>query len=110
MKHAGVVGQGLGDEPFDSVVVAWWANQSTRSPQILLAGHLRGDQPILVYRVADYQHALAALRAAGLTAIRELEIPHGPCVTFRLDGGQRYAIYELTRPDADQHFTGRFDE
>lgn len=79
-------------------------------PQILLAGHLTGERPILVYRVTDYHGTLAALRARGLTDIEVLEIPHGPCAAFRLEGGQRYAIYQLTRPHADAHFAGRIDE
>jgi hypothetical protein len=79
-------------------------------PQILLSGHLEGERPILVYRVADYEAAVAALRANGLTEIDELEIPHGPCAAFRLDGRQRYAIYQLTRPHADERFNGRFDD
>jgi len=83
---------------------------STAGPQILLSGHLEGERPILVYRVADYQAAVAALRASGLTEIDELELPHGPCAAFRLEGGQRYALYQLTRPHADEHFAGRIDE
>jgi hypothetical protein len=82
---------------------------SAAGPQILLSGHLEGERPVLVYRVGDYQQTLQALQAAGLQAIRELEIPHGPCAAFRVRGGQRYAIYELTRPHADDHFLGRFD-
>ena len=83
---------------------------SDAGPQILLSGHLQGERPILVYRVADYRQSVAALRAAGLTEVEELEIPYGPCAAFRLEGGQRYAVYQLTRPDADQHFFGRFDD
>jgi hypothetical protein len=79
-------------------------------PQILLSGHLEGEQAILVYRVADYQNAVASLRAAGATAIDELEIPHGPCCAFRTQDGHRYAVYELVRPNADAHFAGRFDD
>lgn len=82
---------------------------SSTGPQILLSGHLAGDQPVLVYRVADYQQTVQALYDRGVTGIRELEIPHGPCAAFRLDDGQRYAVYELTRPDADDHLAGRFD-
>ena len=79
-------------------------------PAILLTGHLDGDVPILIYRVADYDEALARLRESGIAHIRELEIPHGPCVSFRAPGGQRLALYELTRPHADRQFTGRVDE
>lgn len=78
-------------------------------PAILLSGHLEGERPILVYRVADYAATVGALRAGGLTDVVELEIPHGPCASFRVEGGQRYAVYELVRPGADAHFAGRVD-
>ena len=81
---------------------------SGEGPQILLAGHLVGERPILVYRVADDAAAIAALRAGGIE-LEELEIPHGPCAAFRAAGGERYAVYQLTRPHADEHFAGRFD-
>lgn len=83
---------------------------SSDGPQILLSGHLTGEQPIPVYRVSDYHAAVEALRAEGLSEIDELEIPHGPCAAFRLEGGQRYAVYQRTRPEADEHFAGRIDE
>ena len=79
-------------------------------PAVLLSGHLEGEAPVLVYRVADYGRAVADLRAAGVTAITELEIPHGPCASFEAPGGQRYAVYELVRPGAATHFDGRVDE
>jgi hypothetical protein len=83
---------------------------SVNGPQILLSGHLGGERPILVYRVSSYAHSLAALRAAAVEELDELEIPHGPCAVFRLGGGERYAVYELTRPQVEAHFQGRFDE
>jgi len=79
-------------------------------PAILLSGHLEGTMPILIYRVADYASAVAHLGAAGSLDVRELEIPHGPCASFRAPGGQRLAVYELIRPHADEHFAGRIDE
>jgi len=82
---------------------------SGAGPHVLLSGHLEGERPILVYRVADYSATVAHLRAAGLEP-HELEIPHGPCATFAAPGGQRYAVYELTRPGAASHFDGRIDE
>lgn len=81
---------------------------SGHGPLVLLAGHLHGERPVLVYRVADYAEATHALEAAGVE-LDELEIPHGPCAAFRALGDQRFAVYELTRPEADQHFRGRFD-
>lgn len=83
---------------------------SDGGPRILLSGHLEGDVPILVYRVVSYAEAVAALRAGGVDDITELEIPHGPCASFRVVGGQRLAIYELVRPGVESHFTGRFDD
>jgi hypothetical protein len=51
-------------------------------PQIVLAGHLDGDRPILVYRVADLEAATQALRAAGSDVGHALEIPQGPVRSF----------------------------
>jgi catechol 2,3-dioxygenase-like lactoylglutathione lyase family enzyme len=82
---------------------------SDDGPAILLSGHLDGTAPILVYRVDDYASAVAALRAADAAELHEIEIPHGPCATFRAPGGQRLAVYELTRPEADRRFAGRID-
>ena len=79
-------------------------------PAILLSGHLDGQVPVLIYRVADYAATVAGLRAAGVDELHELEIPHGPCASFRAAGGQRYAVYELVRPEAATHFDGRIDD
>jgi hypothetical protein len=81
---------------------------SESGPLVLLAGHLHGATPVLVYRVGDYTATTDALRAAGVK-LDELEIPHGPCAAFVAEGGQRLAAYELTRPDAVTHFDGRID-
>jgi hypothetical protein len=83
---------------------------SESGPAILLSGHLEGQTPILVYRVADFGATVAALRESGHGEITELEIPQGPCASFRAEGGQRYAVYELVRPGVDEHFAGRFDD
>jgi hypothetical protein len=78
-------------------------------PRILIAGHLAGERPILVYRVADLDDALAELEGRGWKRGQTLEIPHGPCCSFRARGGQRIALYELARPEADRFFAGRRD-
>jgi hypothetical protein len=77
-------------------------------PAILLSGHLHGPGAILVYRVADYAATVGALRQLNV-AVHELEIPHGPCATFTMAAGQRYAVYQLVRPDAVHMFDGRID-
>jgi hypothetical protein len=76
-------------------------------PAILLSGHLQGPGAVLVYRVPDYPATVRLLRRRSVT-VHELEIPHGPCATFRL-AGQRYAVYQLTRPHAVHLFDGRID-
>jgi hypothetical protein len=81
-----------------------------QGPNVLLSGHLEGDVPVLIYRVADYRATVDGLRAAGVDDLHELEIPHGPCASFRVAGGQRFAVYELVRPEAATHFDGRFDD
>jgi hypothetical protein len=77
-------------------------------PAILLSGHLPGTSPILVYRVEDYDAAVRQLRERGMP-LHELEIPHGPCASFTAGGGQRYAVYQLVRPEATHFFDGRID-
>ncbi|MDP9467118.1 MAG: hypothetical protein M3P32_00020 [Chloroflexota bacterium] len=78
-------------------------------PRILLADHVKGDRPILVYRVAHFDAALGTLESRGWKRGRSIEIPHGPLCSFTAPGGQRIAIYELARPDAEEHFAGRRD-
>jgi hypothetical protein len=80
-----------------------------RPPQIVLAGHLEGDQPILVYRVPDLDVATRELKALGTDLGHALEIPQGPVRSFVTPGGQRVAIYELARPGVVDSFTGRRD-
>ena len=83
---------------------------SDTGPPLLLSGHLGGVEPILVYRVDDYRASVDLLRAAGVAELHELELPHGPCASFRAPGGQRLAVYELTRPEAAHKFDGRIDD
>jgi hypothetical protein len=80
-----------------------------RGPAVLLSGHLTGERPIMVHRVEDYAVAVGQLRERGIT-VHELEIPHGPCASFTLATGHRYAVYQLVRPEAVHLFNGRIDE
>jgi catechol 2,3-dioxygenase-like lactoylglutathione lyase family enzyme len=79
------------------------------APRLLLAEHLEGEAPVLVYRVLDLDATLAELQGRGLEVEARFGIPHGPCAAFRAPGGQRLAVYELTRPAADAHLAGRRD-
>jgi hypothetical protein len=82
---------------------------SPAPPRILLAEHLHGEAPVLVYRVGDLDAAVAALRERGWTDGHALEIPQGPVHSFVVPGGQRIAVYERTRPDVEASFEGRRD-
>ena len=78
-------------------------------PRILLTDHLADNRPILIYRVANLDDALAELEARGWEQSGRLEIPQGPCCSFVTPGGQRIALYERTRPEVEEHFVGRRD-
>lgn len=94
----------------ENVVVAQ-VRVNDSGPGLLLASHLKGLVAILIYRVQNLQETMNALAQRGWQPDQEpFEIPHGPCVTFTDANGQRFALYQLVRPDADEHFKGRFDD
>jgi len=78
-------------------------------PLVLLADHVDGERPILVYRVRDLRESLKTLESRGWTREHTFEIPQGPCCSFRTPGGHRVALYQLTRPEVSSHFEGRRD-
>ncbi len=83
-----------------------------KPPRIVLASLLEGQRPILVYRVDGLAAALKGLEAhagAGWKKRRTLELPMGPACSFVAPGGQRIALYELTRPGVLRSFEGRRD-
>jgi hypothetical protein len=76
---------------------------------LLLADHLKGEVPILVYRVAGLAPAIAELESRGWQRGRMIELPSGAACSFSAPGGQRVAIYEPTRPFVVDSFAGRRD-
>ncbi len=91
---------------------AWVAavRLSPAGPMVLLADHLGGDTPILIYRVEQLESTIAELLARGWKAESgPFEIPNGPCYTFRDPMGVRLAVYENQRPEVEQEFAGRID-
>jgi hypothetical protein len=78
-------------------------------PRLLLADHLDGERPVLVYRVADIESARGEIEGRGWEPGPTFEIPFGPVCEFRLEGGHRIAIYEVTRPEMEQRLAGRRD-
>jgi hypothetical protein len=78
-------------------------------PKLLLADHVEGDTPFLVYRVPSMSTAMDQLKSHGWEEGRRLDLPMGPACSFTAPGGQRLAIYEATRPDVVEHFAGQAD-
>ena len=78
-------------------------------PAVLLAGHLDDERPVLVFRVASLDAAVAAVEKRGFDAGERFGIPHGPGCMLDAPGGQRLAVYERTRPEADERLAGRRD-
>ena len=80
-----------------------------QGPRMVLAAHLPGDAPLLLHRVSDLDETLKQLSARGLRLDGRVELPLGPCATFRSPGDQRLGLYQLTRPEVDEQFAGRRD-
>jgi hypothetical protein len=78
-------------------------------PALLLAEHLHGDQPVLLYRVEDLDGTSAALTQRGAEVGLPFEIPPGVGAEIATPGPQRIAIYEVTRPERIAGMTGRRD-
>jgi hypothetical protein len=76
---------------------------------LLLADHLQGDAPVLVYSVAGLTQAMAELESRGWKRGRMIELPTGSASSFKAPGGQRIAIYEATRQFVVDSFVGRRD-
>jgi hypothetical protein len=79
------------------------------APTVLLAQHLEGEEPVLVFRVADLEQTLAELGRRGVSPATRFGIPHGPGAELSLPGPQRIAVYELTRPEMPARLAGRRD-
>ncbi len=82
---------------------------SPDAPAVLLAGHLEGEQPVLVYRVPDLERAIAELEERDVEIAARFEIPHGPGAELANPGPQRIAVFELTRPERAGRLDGRRD-
>ena len=78
-------------------------------PRLLLAEHLEGDQPVLVYRVVDLERTITELRDREVEIAVRFETPHGPGAELTNPGPHRIALYQLTRPEADKRLAGRRD-
>ena len=80
-----------------------------KEPHILLADHIERKDMMLIYRVSNLESAASELRKKGWKEEKSLEIPNGPCYTFRDPAENLIAIYENTRPGVMKEFMGRID-
>jgi hypothetical protein len=78
-------------------------------PRLLLAEHLEGDSPILVFRVDSLDAAIAALEERGVELGSRFEMPYGHGVGVPSPGPQRVALYERTRQQRGDSLAGRKD-
>ena len=78
-------------------------------PAVLLAGHLGGERPVLVFRVESLDAAIRELEETGGSVGPEMGIPFGPIREVEAPGGHRIAIYEMTRPEMHDRLAGRRD-
>jgi hypothetical protein len=94
-------------EAFDTRVAM--LRLTATGPKLLLAQHLHGEQPVLIYRVPDLDAAEAELTARGVGLGPRFGFPDGDAVELEVPGPQRIAIYERTRPERAAQLEGRVD-
>jgi len=82
---------------------------SNKEPYILLADHIKKKDLMLIYRVNDLDKTASELRSRGWREEKSLEIPNGPCLTFRDPADNPIVIYENRRPYIMKDFKGRID-
>jgi hypothetical protein len=63
----------------------------------------------MIYRVNNLEDTASTLRSQGWKEDKKLEIPPGPCYTFRDPAGNAIAIYKNQRPEVVKQFNGRID-
>jgi hypothetical protein len=83
--------------------------QRQQQPYILLANHIDKKDLIMIYRVKNMEKAASDLKSRGWIIPKSLEIPNGPCHTFRDPADNHIAIYENRRPYVMEQFKGRID-
>jgi hypothetical protein len=96
-------------ERFDTRVAMVRLTDAAAGPSLLLAEHLEGDRPILVFRVDDLDAAIAELRRNGIVLGARFEMPYGVGIQVSSPGPQRLAVYERTRPERGDGLAGRRD-
>lgn len=78
-------------------------------PYVLLADHIHKNDVMQIYRVENLENAVTQLKSKGWIEENRIEIPPGPCCTFRDPAGNALVIYENKRPYIMQEFKGKID-
>jgi hypothetical protein len=78
-------------------------------PALLLAQHLHGERPVLIYRVPDLDAAEADLARRGVRFGPRFGFPDGDATELDVPGPQRIAVYQPTRPERATQLEGRKD-
>jgi len=82
---------------------------NSEKPYVLLADHINKNDVMLIYRVENLQSAIKELKSKDWKEESTIEIPPGPCCTFRDPAGNALVIYENVRPYVMEQFKGRID-
>jgi predicted enzyme related to lactoylglutathione lyase len=91
------------------VWVACIALSKAEVPHVLLADHIQKNDVMLIYQVESLENAIAQLKSKGWKEENRIEIPPGPCCTFRDPAGNALVIYENKRPHIMQEFKSKID-
>jgi len=94
-------------EAFDTRVAM--LRLTVTGPKLLLAQHLHGEQPVLVYRVPDLEAAETELARRGVALSPRFGFPDGDATELDIPGPQRIAVYQRTRPERAAQLEGRID-
>ena len=83
---------------------------SSTGPMVLLAEHLEGDTPILIYRVERLEiPSLRYARGAGRRKVVPSKFRMALATPFATQQVSGWPFYENQRPEVDQAFAGRID-
>ena len=68
-------------------------------PYLLIADHVKAPSKRLIYEVDDLDEAADVLKRRGWKPDGgSFEIPDGPCMNFKDQSGNEYAILQMSRP------------
>jgi len=92
------------------VWVACISLSKLEKPYVLLADHIHTNDVMLIYQVEDLKNTTIELKSRGWKEENRVEIPPGPCSTFRDPAGNALVIYQNVRPGIMDEFRGKIDK